>query len=151
MKTPFTTITALALSASSACAQLVADGGSAIINGVTTNLAGDLIVGTNAGNTTLILTNGGRVNSSEGYIGTNSSDNLVRVIGSGSVWSNSGDLHVGSGGSGNGLGFGPGPGTGFGSGIGSVTGYGSGLIGGTSGTAGSLGSGKGFSGPSVCK
>jgi len=90
MKTTLRTIQLLTLLAASASAQLVPDGGTATINGVTTNLAGSLTVGTNSGNTTLILTNGGQVNSDGGTIGSGagSSSNIVFITGPGSVWSN---------------------------------------------------------------
>jgi len=88
--------------AASASAQLVTDGGTATINGVTTNLAGRLTVGTDSGNTTLILTNGGQVNSDGGTIGSEagSSSNIVFITGPGSVWSNYPNAFVSLGGSG---------------------------------------------------
>ncbi len=82
----------------SARAQLVPDGGTATINGTSTNLAGNLTVGTNGGNTTLLITNGGRVASSfSSAIGLNpgANNNQVTVTGPTSLWTNSGDLLVG--------------------------------------------------------
>src|SRR5687768_17053290 len=85
-----------------ALAQLVPDGGTAVVDGITNSLPGDLIVGTNGGNTTLIIANGGRVINANSIIGQNlgSSSNVVQVIGTGSAWSNA-VLTVGSAGSGN--------------------------------------------------
>jgi T5SS/PEP-CTERM-associated repeat protein len=56
------------------------------------NNTSDLYLGYNAGGNTLIITNGGRVNSLHGFTGylhVNSGSNTVIVTGSGSVWSNS--------------------------------------------------------------
>jgi T5SS/PEP-CTERM-associated repeat protein len=77
-------------------AQLVSDGGTATINGTTNNLGGDLTVGTNGGNTTLILTNGAVVNSGNALIGLNAgaTNNLVAVSGTGSRLTTAGGLSV---------------------------------------------------------
>src|SRR5688572_29976924 len=103
MKRSTASVHLLILMAASASAQLVTDGGTAVIDAVTNTIGGNLIVGTNAGNTTLILTNGSRINNVGGTIGQNSgsSDNLVQVIGS--VWSNSLFLTVGNAGTRNAL------------------------------------------------
>jgi T5SS/PEP-CTERM-associated repeat protein len=79
-------------------AQLVADGATAIINGTSTNLIGDLVVGTNGSFTTLIITNTGVVtNSGNGIIGQNPSatTNRVTVTGPNSRWSMGGNLELG--------------------------------------------------------
>jgi hypothetical protein len=71
------------------------------------NNAGDLLVGWDDSGNKLTITNGGTVKSSQinygGAIGFNvgSSNNSVVVTGSGSSWSNSGDLLLGVSGSGN--------------------------------------------------
>jgi len=82
-------------------AQLVPDGGSAVIDGITTNLSGDLIVGTNSGPTLLVITNAGAVSNMVGTIGMNpvANSNQVRVSGAGSSWLNSSDVRVGDRGS----------------------------------------------------
>jgi fibronectin-binding autotransporter adhesin len=90
--------------ATDARAQLVADGTTRILDGVITNLAGNLTVGTNAPFTRLHLINGGRVTNASSYIGYNaaSSSNSVVVEGVGSWWSH-GTLRVGEWGSHNNL------------------------------------------------
>ena len=90
MKITLANVAALTLLATSASAQLVPDGGTAIIDGVTNTLTSRLTVGTNVGNTTLILTNAGRVNSDGGTIGSevSSSNNVVVITGPGSTWNN---------------------------------------------------------------
>jgi T5SS/PEP-CTERM-associated repeat protein len=84
-------------------AQLVSDGGTLLINGTATNLLSHLIVGTNGPNTSLIISNGGAVSNATGIVGRNfgSSNNLVRVTGSGSRWNNSGELVIGTNGTAN--------------------------------------------------
>jgi len=84
-------------------AQLVADGNLFGVN-TATNLPGDLIVGTNGGNTTLnIIGPNGTVTNANGRIGLNatSTNNVVRVRNSGAVWNNTGNLYVGDQGAGN--------------------------------------------------
>ena len=69
--------------------QLVADGATKTINGATTNLTGDLVVGTNGSFTSLIVTNAGVVtNTANGTIGLNVSakTNQVIVTGANSRW-----------------------------------------------------------------
>ncbi len=82
-------------------AQLVPDGGTAVVDGVTTNLSGDLIVGTNSGPTLLVITNAGVVSNMVGTIGMNpgANSNQVRVSGVGSGWFNTSDIRVGDRGS----------------------------------------------------
>ena len=83
-------------------AQLVADGATATINATSTNLTGDLVIGTNGILTTLIITNGGAVtNSGNGTVGRNgvSATNRVFVSGAGSAWQSGGTLSVGQNGS----------------------------------------------------
>ena len=85
-------------------AQLVADGDTAIIDGISTNLwDSDLTVGSNGPNTLLILTNSGTVSDTNGYIGysAGANSNQVTVTGPGSLWTNSGRLTVGNSGSSN--------------------------------------------------
>ncbi len=84
-------------------AQLVADGQTNILSGGTVSLSGDLTVGTNGPNTTLIITNGGSVSNTTGYVGYNqgASNNQVIVTGTNSAWNNSGALTVGQDGSDN--------------------------------------------------
>ena len=83
-------------------AQLVADGTTKTIDGISTNISGSLIIGTNGPFTTLIITNGGSVTETGGgTIGFNatSRSNQVVVTGANSLWNNSGStLAVGSGG-----------------------------------------------------
>jgi len=85
-------------------AQLVADGDVLVINSAT-NLAGDLIVGTNGGNTRLGILSPGTVTNVNGRIGLNASStgNLVQVRNSGAVWNNTGYLSVGDQGADNSL------------------------------------------------
>ena len=83
-------------------AQLVADGGTLNFTGAT-NLAGDLIVGTNGGNTMLNILAPGTVTSADGTIGLNatSANNQVKVQNSGAAWHSTGLINVGDNGSGN--------------------------------------------------
>ncbi len=79
-------------------AQLVADGTTASINAVTTNITGNLTIGTNGSFTTLVITNAGAVtNSGNGVIGQNSSarTNQVIVTGANSRWGVGGNLNFG--------------------------------------------------------
>ena len=65
----------------------------------------DFRVGREGDNNSLTISNGGRVASANGYIGTfgNSFGNSALVTGTNSVWTNSSDLRVGREGSGNNL------------------------------------------------
>ena len=94
-----TTLLALAcLTAFTARAQLVADGATVTLNGGTTNIVGDLFVGTNGSFTTLTISNTATVtNSGYGYIGYQGSarTNLVVVTDTNSVWSVGSGLEVG--------------------------------------------------------
>jgi fibronectin-binding autotransporter adhesin len=65
----------------------------------------DFRVGREGDSNSLTISNGGRVASANGYIGTfgNSSGNSALVTGTNSVWTNSSDLRVGREGSGNSL------------------------------------------------
>lgn len=90
------------VSSSTAHAQLVSDGETAIIDGVTNDLGpANLIIGTNGPNTTLIITNGGLVADASGNLGweSDSSTNQVIVTGGGSGWNNSGPVNIGNAGS----------------------------------------------------
>ena len=82
-------------------AQLVADGASKLINGTTTNVTGDLVIGTNGAFTTLIITNAGMVtNTGNGTIGLNTSakSNQVIVVDDLSLWGMGGNLVIGNAG-----------------------------------------------------
>src|SRR5437867_2684639 len=86
----------------SARGQLVADGATKAISGATTNLTGDLVVGTNGSLTSLIITNSGVVtNTANGTISQSVSakTNQVIVTGASSRWGMGGNLVVGSFGS----------------------------------------------------
>lgn len=84
--------------------QLVSDGRTNILDGVSTNLSGDIIVGNIDRFTLLVITNGATVSNTNGnlIIGQNSvaSSNAVVVVGAGSTWINGG-TRVGYFGSGN--------------------------------------------------
>ena len=75
-------------------------------NGSAWNSGGDLLVGWGDSGNTLTISNGGAVTSSQvnygGVIGFNASstNNSVLVTGTGSTWSNSGDLTIGDAGEG---------------------------------------------------
>jgi T5SS/PEP-CTERM-associated repeat protein len=75
--------------------------GALVVNGSVVQVSGNLFVGQLGDNDTLTITNGAQVYSGSGYVGYGdggdgeSADNVVTVVGSGSVWSNSGDLFVG--------------------------------------------------------
>ncbi|MBI5684211.1 MAG: hypothetical protein HZC54_03955 [Verrucomicrobia bacterium] len=68
-----------------------------------TNSTNPLYVGLSGSGNQLIITNGGQVFNTIGYIGHSSSNNTVLVSGAGSAWRNSGSLSVGDSGSGNSL------------------------------------------------
>src|SRR5437868_5641667 len=94
------------IAAMSVRAQLVADGTTKTITATTTNLAGDLVVGTNGSFTTLIVANaGGVTNTGSGTIGLNSSakTNQVLVTDANSFWGMSGNVVIGNAGSYNSL------------------------------------------------
>ena len=82
-------------------AQLVADGATATLNNITTNITGTVTIGTNAPFTQLILTNGAFLtNSGHGVIGRNAgaNSNTVRLTSLNTRWLMSSDLIVGSNG-----------------------------------------------------
>jgi len=83
-------------------AQLVSDGVTQN-QATSTNLSGNLIVGTNSGNTTLNISAPAVVKNANGYIGFNAAslNNSVNVQNSGASWQSSGALSVGNSGSGN--------------------------------------------------
>ncbi len=100
----FTVAATLALLTATARAQLVPDGGTNVLDGVTNSVSGDLTVGTNGSFTMLSLTNATVVDvSGQTFIGrdTGSFSNVVDVTGSGSLLSTTNDLYVGSNGWGN--------------------------------------------------
>jgi T5SS/PEP-CTERM-associated repeat protein len=74
-----------------------------IVNGVTSNVAGNYYVGNSGPFNVLIATNAGKLIDTYGTIGNTAaaSNNFALVTGTGSIWSNSNDLHVGDNGSGN--------------------------------------------------
>jgi T5SS/PEP-CTERM-associated repeat protein len=84
--------------------QLVSDGRTNILDGVSTNFSGDIVVGNINRFTLLVLTNGATVSNTNGslIIGQNSSssNNAVIITGAGSAWSNGG-MQVGYFGSAN--------------------------------------------------
>jgi fibronectin-binding autotransporter adhesin len=81
-------------------AQLVEDGQTAILDGVTTNVVGGVTIGTNGSFTLLVATNNSAVTSGTVNIGMNSSAaNNRLVVSAYSMWDNSGDFNVGYSGS----------------------------------------------------
>ncbi|MEO7299082.1 MAG: GH25 family lysozyme [Verrucomicrobiota bacterium] len=82
-------------------AQLVNDSATVTIGPGSTNITGNLVIGTNGSFTSLIITNSGAVtNSGSGTIGLNSGSrsNRVTVSGASSVWHNATTLNIGSAG-----------------------------------------------------
>src|SRR6185369_10143687 len=71
-------------------------------NATSTTINGDLNIGSNAPNASLLITNGGTLNSTRGFIGNSASGdyNTATVSGPNSTW-NSGQLVVGYSGAGN--------------------------------------------------
>lgn len=103
----FAILIVLALSGPPLAAQLVDDGNAILFTGKT-NLTGNLVVGTNAGNTSLTLFSvpfvvDAIVTNLNGIIGLNATSTTNEVIleNAGAIWANLGNLYVGSGGSGN--------------------------------------------------
>src|SRR5262249_18049069 len=95
-------IGAAAMLPSSSRAQLVADGATNILDGVPTNIAGDITVGTNGSFTLLVLTNSASItNTGSAYIGSSAAakSNSVVLTGIGSGWTNPGSFVVGVSGS----------------------------------------------------
>src|SRR4051794_35064739 len=104
MKTKLTLLFALTviLGAVSARAQLVADGQTSVLDGLSTNVTGGITIGTNGSFTFLQLTNGATVtNTGSGYIGSSATakSNSVIVTGAGSVWRAGINFYVGQSGS----------------------------------------------------
>jgi len=82
------------------------DGSTNVVDAITVTVANDVNVGSNGPNTTLLITNGGTlavgaVSGVSSFLGRNvgSSNNLAVVSGTGSRWTNSGELRVGNDGS----------------------------------------------------
>jgi len=71
-----------------------------IVSGTTSNWSGDYVVGSNTFADVLFVQTSGMLADGNGYLGyeTNGDNNLVSVIGSGSVWSNGGNLYIGNSG-----------------------------------------------------
>ncbi len=95
---------AVACLAAPARAQLVPDGGTNVLDGVTNSVSGDLTVGTNGNSTMLSLTNAAAVDvSGQTVIGYDavSFSNVVDVAGVGSRFATLGNSFVGFNGSGN--------------------------------------------------
>jgi T5SS/PEP-CTERM-associated repeat protein len=87
-------------------AQYTADYQTNLISGVTSNWAGDYLVGSNTMADALLLQSGGVLSNGFGYVGyeISSSNNGVLVTDSGSIWTNSSNpLYVGYSGAGNSL------------------------------------------------
>ena len=86
-------------------AQYTADYQTNLISGVTSNWAGNYLVGSNTFADVLLIQNGGVLSNGYGRLGylASSSNNSVLVTGTGSVWSNQSGLSVGTVGSGNSL------------------------------------------------
>ncbi|MBI3880962.1 MAG: hypothetical protein HY301_13000 [Verrucomicrobia bacterium] len=86
-------------------AQLVNDGETNVLDGVTNVVAGDVIIGTNGSFTRLVLTNGAVLTNSGGnsYVGYNvgANSNEVLITGVGSQWFVGGSLSAGYSGQGN--------------------------------------------------
>jgi T5SS/PEP-CTERM-associated repeat protein len=89
---------------SNTAANTAVDGGSLNVTGSLQN-TGDLTVGGTGSGNSLVITNGGTVANSFGFVGNDasSSNNSVLVTGAGSLWTNSRPLYVGNSGSGNSL------------------------------------------------
>ncbi|HXR03916.1 MAG TPA: hypothetical protein VN836_04330 [Verrucomicrobiae bacterium] len=66
-------------------------------NGSLWDCSGDMYVGFNGPVNSLVISNGGRVISADGLVGSNpgSDSNRALVVGANSVWTNYGDLYVG--------------------------------------------------------
>jgi fibronectin-binding autotransporter adhesin len=69
------------------------------------NCADNVYAGLNGPANSLVISNGGKVNCTEGYVGSNpgSDSNSALVVGAGSLWTNSSDMYVGHFGVGNNL------------------------------------------------
>ena len=80
-------------------AQLVNDGETNVLDGVATNIASGITIGTNGAFTLLVVTNGATVTNSSGnvIIGSQASapSNRVVVAGTGSTWKSAGSFTVG--------------------------------------------------------
>ena len=90
---------------STARAQFSSDFQTNVISGVTSNWAGDYVVGSKTVFDLLRIENGGLLSNDFGYIGyeANATNNSVTVTGSNSTWINSITVYVGFSGSGNSL------------------------------------------------
>src|SRR6185295_14929157 len=91
----------LVCAAVEARAQLVADGDTNVLDGVTTNVTGFVTVGNSGPFTLLVLTNAALLtNSGSGIIGSSSTGNRneVMVTGAGSGWDCAGSLTIGQSG-----------------------------------------------------
>jgi T5SS/PEP-CTERM-associated repeat protein len=98
----FVFVIGVCLALFTADAQLVADGTTNVLDGITTNVIGTVTIGTNHPFTRLVVTNGATVSSTDiTFVGANATanSNLLVVTGQGSRWSSSRDLRIGDSGS----------------------------------------------------
>src|ERR1044071_6053566 len=94
-------LAATLLTASALHAQLVADGATNTLSNVTTNIAGDVTVGTNGPFTLLVLSDNALLtNSLNGVIGQNATakSNEVQLLSASARWLVGGTLYLGSNG-----------------------------------------------------
>ena len=86
-------------------ALLLETNGAMVVNKSAVLASNSISIGNSGAGGRLIITNGGTLLNGYGYMGynTSSSNNSVLVTGSGSVWSNQFDLHIGKSGRGNSL------------------------------------------------
>src|ERR1051325_6506050 len=94
-------LAATLLTASALHAQLVADGATNTLSNVTTNITGDVTVGTNGSFTLLVISDNALLtNSLNGVIGRNATakSNTVQLVSSTARWQMGGNLFVGSNG-----------------------------------------------------
>ena len=97
------TLLGTVLAARPSAAQYTADSQLNIISGTTSNWSGNYIVGSNTVADILFVQTGGLLADGSGFLGYEASahNNLAAVIGSGSIWSNAGDLYIGNSGANN--------------------------------------------------
>jgi T5SS/PEP-CTERM-associated repeat protein len=97
----------LSLAAPAARAQLVNDGETNVLSGVTTNLTGNITIGSNAPNTLLVLSNGMQLTTGGGFVmvgaGFGAQTSAVWVTGPGTSWLMSNQFYIGMNGTGSSL------------------------------------------------